>query len=170
MYLSVVILTFGVLMVNSARHTGNHLDPIDTYLEGWMAADPRLALSKADPSFTITWVPTGDVYNTETFPAFFDGFVKGAFDTTGWYNLTFFNFNQWEEAGRQYEAADWIVDGFDSGIYTVMVRNGKLMWGRPNKLPVQNPQDFTFKQLCNKRDRVCKNRNTRISNIKKLQG
>merc|ERR1711936_784398 len=44
MYLSVVILTFGVLMVNSARHTGNHLDPIDTYLEGWMAADPRLAL------------------------------------------------------------------------------------------------------------------------------
>merc|ERR1711936_1015217 len=120
MYLSVVILTFGVLMVNSARHTGNHLDPIDTYLEGWMAADPRLALSKADPSFTITWVPTGDVYNT--------------------------------------------------GIYTVMVKNNKLMWGRPNKLPVQNPQNFNFKQLCNKRDRVCKNRNTRISNIKKLQG
>ena len=73
MYFSAAPVTI-LWLVNSAGQTSN-LEAIDTYLEGWLAADSRLALSKADPSFTITWVPTGDVYNTETFPAFFDGFV-----------------------------------------------------------------------------------------------
>ena len=42
-------------------------------LEGWIRGDAAVITSQADRKrFTCTWVPTGDVYNFEQFPAFYN--------------------------------------------------------------------------------------------------
>merc|ERR1712073_286368 len=51
---------------------------------------------------------------------------------------------------------EWVVDGYDSGDYTLMVDNGLLKWGRTQKLPYLTMETFQGKHLCNKPDRVCK--------------
>merc|ERR1712079_302268 len=51
---------------------------------------------------------------------------------------------------------EWVVDGYDSGDYTLMVDNGLLKWGRTQKLPYLTKETFQGKHLCNKPDRVCK--------------
>ena len=56
-----------------------------------------------------------------------------------------------------YQAGQWIVDGYDSGDYTLMVEDGLLKWGRTQKIP-NFLTGFTFlkKELCNKPDGVCR--------------
>merc|ERR1711874_910641 len=50
----------------------------------------------------------------------------------------------------------WVVDGYDSGDYTLLVDSGLLKWGRTQKLPYLTRETFQGKHLCNKPDRVCK--------------
>merc|ERR1712244_36750 len=126
-------------------------------------------------NFYFEWVPTGERYPFKEFPAFYNQFkgdalartgwynvtfysqFKGdALARTGWYNVTFYNFIQWEEGTQLYESAQWVVDGYDSGDYTLMVDNGLLKWGRTQKLPYLTMETFQGKHLCNKPDRVCK--------------
>merc|ERR1712154_408556 len=65
-----------------------------------------------------------------------------------------------------YESAQWVVDGYDSGDYTLMVDNGLLKWGRTQKLPYLTKETFQGKHLCNKPDRICK---TAVVKAKKAQ-
>ena len=42
-------------------------------LEGWIRGDANTIISQADRKrFTCTWVPTGDIYTFDQFPAFYN--------------------------------------------------------------------------------------------------
>merc|ERR1711913_94495 len=61
-----------------------------------------------------------------------EGWLRGdALARTGWYNVTFYNFIQWEEGTQLYESAQWVVDGYDSGDYTL--RNCHTSPRRPSR-------------------------------------
>merc|ERR1712156_911673 len=140
---------------------------IDVCLEGWLRGEASIIGAHADQeNFYFEWVPTGDRYPFAEFPAFYNQFKGDALERTGWYNVTFYNFIQWEEGTQLYESAQWVVDGYDSGDYTLMVDNGLLKWGRTQKLPYLTKETFQGKHLCNKPDRVCK---TAVVKAKKAQ-
>merc|ERR1712079_954993 len=104
---------------------------IDVCLEGWLRGEASIIGAHADQeNFYFEWVPTGERSPFKEFPAFYDQFKGDALARTGWYNVTFYNFIQWEEGTQLYESAQWVVDGYDSGDYTLMVDNGLLKWGR----------------------------------------
>merc|ERR1711902_439711 len=111
----------------------------DVTVEGWMRGETSIIGAHADEK------------------NFFDTFKAGSFEATGWYNVTFYNFIEWEEDTRMYQTAEWIVDGFDGGVYSFMVDNGLAKWGRINN-KMTTGKDITFdrKELCNKPDRVCR--------------
>merc|ERR1711936_1178166 len=118
---------------------------IDVCLEGWLRGEASIIGAHADQeNFYFEWVPTGDRYPFAEFPAFYNQFKGDALERTGWYNVTFYNFTQ------------WVVDGYDSGDYTLLVDDGLLKWGRTQKLPYLTMETFQGKHLCNKPDRVCK--------------
>merc|ERR1712088_407235 len=110
---------------------------VDVCLEGWLRGEAAIIGAHADQkNFVFHWLETGQKYPFSEFPAFF---------------------KQWEEGTRMYQAGQWIVDGYDSGDYTLMVEDGLLKWGRTQKIP-NVLAGFTFlkKELCNKPDGVCR--------------
>jgi len=130
---------------------------IDVCLEGWLRGEASIIGAHADQeNFYFEWVPTGDRYPFAEFPAFYNQFKGDALERTGWYNVTFYNFIQWEEGTQLYESAQWVVDGYDSGDYTLLVDDGLLKWGRTQKLPYLTGETFQSKEICNKDDRICK--------------
>ena len=131
---------------------------IDVCLEGWLRGEAAIIGAHADKkNFFFEWLETGKKYPITEFDSFHDQFKGDALERTGYYNVTFYNFIQWEEGTRMYEAGQWMVDGYDSGDYTLMVDDGLLKWCRSQTLPnVLTGFRFKKKELCNKPDRVCK--------------
>jgi len=130
----------------------------DVTVEGWMRGETSIIGAHADEkNFFMEFVATGARFSFLGFQDFFDTFKAGSFEATGWYNVTFYNFIEWEEDTRMYQTAEWIVDGFDGGVYSFMVDNGLAKWGRINN-KMTTGKDITFdrKELCNKPDRVCR--------------
>merc|ERR1712244_101738 len=118
---------------------------IDVCLEGWLRGEASIIGAHADQeNFYFEWVPTGDRYPFAEFPAFYNQFKGDALERTGWYNVTFYNFIQWEEGTQLYESAQLVVD------------DGLLKWGRTQKLPYLTGETFKSKEICNKDDRICK--------------
>merc|ERR1712110_585656 len=65
---------------------------IDVCLEGWLRGEASIIGAHADQeNFYFEWVPTGQRFPFAEFPAF--------------YNVTFYNFIQWEEGTQLYESA-----------------------------------------------------------------
>ena len=152
------ILTALLAMTSNALVSRINQASVDVCLEGWLRGEAAIIGAHADQkNFFFQWLETGQKYPFSEFPAFFKQFKGDALERTGYYNVTFFNFIQWEEGSRMYQAGQWIVDGYDSGDYTLMVEDGLLKWGRTQKIP-NVLAGFTFlkKELCNKPDGVCR--------------
>merc|ERR1711994_261136 len=146
--LSLLLSLLAVSLVNSRSAeltTRINKASIDVCLEGWLRGEASIIGAHADQeNFYFEWVPTGERYPFAEFPAFYNQFKGDALARTGWYNVTFYNFIQ------------WVVDGYDSGDYTLLVDDGLLKWGRTQKLPYLTGETFQSKEICNKDDGICK--------------
>ena len=107
-------------------------------------------------------VPTGQLNGFADFANFFASFRDSAFENTGWYNVTFYNFIEWENNSQSqlYQTAEWILDGLGGGLYSFMSEKGLAKRARISQLN-QAPLTFERKELCNKPDNICKSNSIR---------
>merc|ERR1719219_3199946 len=135
----------------------------DVTVEGWMRGETSIIGAHADEkNFFMEFVATGARFSFLGFQDFFDTFKDSAFEKTGWYNVTFYNFIEWEEDTRMYQTAQWILDGFDGGLYSFMSEKGLAKRARIGRFPANNTQlTFERKELCNKPDNICKSNSIR---------
>ena len=134
---------------------------INLMVEGWMRADTSIMEDYFDEDW-VGWVPTGQLNSFAEFANFFASFKDSAFENTGWYNVTFYNFIEWEEDTRMYQTAQWTLDGFDGGLYSFMSEKGLAKRARIGRFPANNTQlTFERKDLCNKPDNICKSNSIR---------
>jgi len=103
---------------------------LDTYREGWANGNTDLILSIVNKdTFNFTWVPDNDEVSPGRFPNFFGDFVSASEKASGKnYYMKFDNIIHRRIGDTLYEAADWIVDGFDRGSYFNAARDGLVIW------------------------------------------
>ena len=164
--LSLLLSLLAVSLVNSRSAeltTRINKASIDVCLEGWLRGEASIIGAHADQeNFYFEWVPTGERYPFAEFPAFYNQFKGDALARTGWYNVTFYNFIEWEEDTRMYQTAQWTLDGFDGGLYSFMSEKGLAKRARIGRFPANNTQlTFERKELCNKPDNICKSNSIR---------
>ena len=72
----IVVDANGVSSKNISGGKVNEFDnreSVRVYLDGWMRGDAAMIISRADRKrFTCSWGSTGDIYNFDQFPAFFN--------------------------------------------------------------------------------------------------
>ena len=140
---------------------------INLMVDGWMRADTSNMEDYFDEDW-VGWVPTGQLNSFAEFANFFASFKDSAFENTGWYNVTFYNFIEWEEDTRMYQTAQWTLDGFDGGLYSFMSEKGLAKRARIGRFPANNTQlTFERKELCNKPDNICKSNSIRAPKTSK---
>jgi len=105
-------------------------DALLNYRDGWAVGDTDVILAKSPDSFTFTWLPANNTVVTKAeFPAFFRQFVKDAEAVTKTkYKMRFANIIHRTINDVTFEAAEWIVDGYDRGVYFNSAQGGKLVW------------------------------------------
>ena len=119
-------------------------DALDGYRLGWATGDTDIIIGVVTDTFNFTWVPDNDVVSKTRFPSFFNDFKANAeADGRAKYFMKFDNIihRQVRDAIGDddvdisdqigdilYEAADWIVDGFDRGSYFNAAKDGKVIW------------------------------------------
>jgi len=105
-------------------------EALDLYRLGWASGDHTIILGVTNvPTFNFFWVTDNDPVYGERFPEFFAAFKKASEDATGKpYFMRFDNVIHREIDGTYYEAADWIVDGYDRGVYWLCARDGLVLW------------------------------------------
>ena len=102
---------------------------LDQYRLGWADGDTSIILGICTRSFNFTWVPDNLVVSRRDFPDFFDDFKDQAETTSGNdYYMRFENIIHRQIGDILYEAADWVVDGFDRGSYFNAARDGLVIW------------------------------------------
>ena len=122
--------TYHFTVVDSERKNEAALD---RYRLGWAAGDTDIIIGVVTDTFNFTWVPDNDVVSKARFPSFFEEFKANAeADGRAKYLMRFDNIIHRQvrfmidyddvDISTQigeilYEAADWIVDGFDRGSY-----------------------------------------------------
>ena len=118
-------------------------DALDGYRLGWATGDTDIIIGVVTDTFNFTWVPDKEVVSKARFPAFFFSFKsKAEEDGRAKYFMRFDNIihrqvrevfgddddNIYAQIGDTlYEAADWIVDGFDRGSYFNAAKDGKVI-------------------------------------------
>ena len=140
---------------------------IDLMVDGWMRAD----FTGLEGFFDEDWVgnvPTGQLNGFADFANFFASFRDSAFENTGWYNVTFYNFIEWENNSQSqlYQTAEWILDGLGGGLYSFMSEKGLAKRARISQLN-QDPLTFGRKELCNKPDYICRSNSIRAPKTSK---
>eukprot|EP00092_Neocalanus_flemingeri_P016728 GFUD01018091.1.p2 GENE.GFUD01018091.1~~GFUD01018091.1.p2 ORF type:complete len:172 (+),score=51.87 GFUD01018091.1:54-569(+) len=102
---------------------------LDGYRLGWATGDTDIIIGVVTDTFNFTWVPEDDVVSKDRFPSFFGDFKANAeADGRAKYFMRFANIIHRQIGDTLYEAADWIVDGFDRGSYFNAARDGKVIW------------------------------------------
>jgi len=131
------ILLITIMSVNSQEWVSNEVlnrrlneDALDNYRDGWAVGDSDIILAKSPGTFTFTWLPSNNqVVSKEDFPAFFAQFMKDAEAVTNQtYKMRFANVIHRTIDDTTFEAAEWIVDGYDRGVYFNAARHGFLVW------------------------------------------
>merc|ERR1712117_561257 len=101
---------------------------LQNYRDGWELGDSDVILKYSPESFTFTW-ENNQVVTKKDFPAFFAQFVKDAeAETNKKYVMRFESIIHRTVGETTYEAAEWIVDGYDRGVYFNAAKNGKMIW------------------------------------------
>eukprot|EP00092_Neocalanus_flemingeri_P103928 GFUD01133039.1.p1 GENE.GFUD01133039.1~~GFUD01133039.1.p1 ORF type:complete len:170 (+),score=33.88 GFUD01133039.1:56-565(+) len=109
----------------------------DTYNENALAAyrlglaigDSDIITKMATDSFNFTWVPDSVVMNKEEYVQFLGKFKEEAEkDGRPKFLMRFNNLIQRKVDDTIIEAADWIVDGYDRGVYMHAVQGGRIIW------------------------------------------
>jgi len=103
---------------------------LERYREGWATGDHNIILGVTNkPTFNFYWVTDNDAVYADRFPKFFNNFKKAAERASGRpYSMRFPNIIHREVDGVYYEAADWVVDGYDRGVYWLCARDGRILW------------------------------------------
>merc|ERR1712111_239623 len=101
---------------------------LQNYRDGWAVGDSDVILAKSPDSFT--WLPANNqVVSKAEFPAFFTQFMRDAEAETGVrYKMRFANIIHRTVGYTTFEAAEWIVDGYDRGVYFNAAEHGDLIW------------------------------------------
>ena len=125
---------------------------LDVYRQGWAVGDASIVTSHSPDSFTFTWVPENKTVSKADFAAFFGEFITGA-EAEGRpkYKMRFDNIIHRTVCKIEtkievnkipvqigdtiYEAAEWIVDGYDKGVYMNSAQRGKLIWDMATTQP-----------------------------------
>merc|ERR1719186_2004637 len=104
-------------------------DALDGYRLGWATGDTDIIIGVVTDTFNFTWVPDKEVVSKARFPAFFFSFKSKAEENgRAKYFMRFDNIIHRQIGDTLYEAADWIVDGFDRGSYFNAAKDGKVIW------------------------------------------
>eukprot|EP00092_Neocalanus_flemingeri_P061551 GFUD01074035.1.p1 GENE.GFUD01074035.1~~GFUD01074035.1.p1 ORF type:complete len:141 (+),score=42.70 GFUD01074035.1:59-481(+) len=104
-------------------------DALDGYRLGWATGDTDIIIGVVTDTFNFTWVPDKEVVSKARFPAFFFSFKSNAeADGRAKYFMRFDNIIHRQIGDTLYEAADWIVDGFDRGSYFNAAKDGRVIW------------------------------------------
>ena len=117
---------------------------LDGYRLGWASGDTDVILGVCTDTFNFTWVPEDDVVSRLRFPVFFANFMADSEkDGRAEYFMQFDNIIHRQvrdifivahvDIDAQigdilYEAADWIVDGYDRGSYFNAAQDGQVIW------------------------------------------
>ena len=117
---------------------------LDGYRLGWASGETDIILGVCTDTFNFTWVPEEDEVSKLRFPVFFANFkADSEADGREKYFMQFDNIihrqvrdliiNAHNDIPEQigdtlYEAADWIVDGYDRGSYFNAAMDGKVIW------------------------------------------
>ena len=114
---------------------------LDGYHLGWASGDTDVILGVCTNTFNLTWVPEDDVVSRLRFPVFF--MADSEKDERAEYFMQFDNIIHRQvrdifivahvDIADQigdilYEAADWIVDGYDRGSYFNAAQDGQVIW------------------------------------------
>eukprot|EP00090_Calanus_glacialis_P030795 TRINITY_DN50050_c0_g1_i1.p1 TRINITY_DN50050_c0_g1~~TRINITY_DN50050_c0_g1_i1.p1 ORF type:complete len:161 (-),score=26.16 TRINITY_DN50050_c0_g1_i1:66-503(-) len=107
-----------------------NMEALNLYRLGWGSGDHTIILGVTNsPTFNFYWVTETDPVYGDRFPTFFGNFKREAEEASGKpYSMRFDNIIHREINGTYYEAADWIVDGYDRGVYWLCAKDGLVLW------------------------------------------
>eukprot|EP00092_Neocalanus_flemingeri_P004532 GFUD01004882.1.p1 GENE.GFUD01004882.1~~GFUD01004882.1.p1 ORF type:complete len:231 (+),score=59.34 GFUD01004882.1:92-784(+) len=102
---------------------------LDEYRLGWATGDTDIIFGVVTDTFNFTWVPDNDVVSKARFPSFLSDFITlSESDGRAKFFQTYDNIIQKQVGDTLYEAADWIVAGYDRGSYLNAAKEGKVIW------------------------------------------